>query len=879
MNSMQSELKSALDCFLLEQFEKYPHEDLLKIDLHCHDCNSDEPDELIGRILNVPETWIPTLRVVEELKLNGCEAITITNHNNARSCYALQEKGMDVFTAAEFSCWVPDYHIGIHVLTYGFTPEQEKRLVRLRKDLYAFQEYTCANDIPTIWAHPLYHYASDKMPPMSFFDKMLLMFERFEMLNGQRDTRQNMLVKEWIDTVTPDKIEQLSAQFGIAPHKYCRDPYKKSLSGGSDSHMGFFSGLTGTYLYIPDLKNRLKTESKSQLALEAIRQGNMIPYGSHQNSEKLTIAFLDYACQIALNYKDPGLMRILLHKGKNTDKIVSMIASNAFIEVQLHKVSMAFISNFHNSLLGKSPSFLNKLIVKAAYKPVFDNLVKMAKEHQTGRGVIAEEYYRSIFSIYSNLNELLFLRLTKKIAKAKWNNQSGLSDIEKIIAQLDLSSNIRAYTEKRKKSRHGIDFKDFFDGLSFPLIGSALLLLAHFTSTRVMNNTRPFLKDFSAQLNKYHHPERALWLTDSYEDKNGVSVALQAMHREIKRRNLPIDILVCSDTLENDDNLIIVKPVGEFYFPFYPDQPVRIPNFMELHDLFYEREYDRLICSTEGVMGAMGLYLKHAYSVPAHFFIHTDWVMFSHKVLNFDKHNRNRIRRMLRLYYGAFDRVFVLNNDQRQWLISDEMNIAESKVCLTAHWADAIFKPEKISKKELLGIDDHQPMMLFVGRVSKEKGVLELPYIFKEVKKVYPDVALLVVGQGPAYEQLKEALPEALYLDWVEHDRLPKIYSCADILVLPSKFDTFSYTSLESLSSGLPVITYKTKGTKDIISQGVCGYLVKTTEQMCEKIIAYLGNVQQQQDFRKAAVERAKDYDVDCIVDRFVSDVGLLRKK
>ena len=688
MYTLQSELKSALDRYLSEQFEKYSREDLLKIDLHCHDCNSDEPDELIGRILNVPETWIPTQRVIEELKLNGCEAFTITNHNNARSCFALQEKGIDVLTAAEFSCWVPDFNIGIHVLTFGFTSEQEKQLVKLRKDLYAFQEYTCVNDIPTVWAHPLYHYASDSMPPMTFFDKMLLLFERFEMINGQRDTWQNMLVKEWIDTATPDKIDQLAAQFGIDPQKYCRNPYKKSLSGGSDSHTGFFSGLTGTYLYIPDLRERLKTESKSHLALEAIRRGNMIPYGSHQNSEKLTIAFLDYACQIAINYKDPGLMRILLHKGKNTDRIISMLVSNAFAEVQRHKVSMAFIRNFHHCLLGKPPSILNKWIVKSAYRPVFDNVVKMAKEHQNGKGVIAEEYYQSICSIYAHLNKILFSRLTKKISKASRSNQIESSDIEKIIARLDLSSSIRAYTEKRKKNRHGIDLKDFLDGLSFPFIGSALLLSAHFTSTRVMFNTRPFLKDFSLQLGKYRHPERALWLTDSYEDKNGVSVALQAIHSAIKLRNLPIDILVCSDTLESDDHLIVLKPVGTFQIPIFPDQPVRIPNFMELHDLFHAREYDRVICSTEGVMGAMGLYLKHAYSVQANFLIHTDWVMFSQEELNFDQHNRNRIRRFLRLYYGAFDRVFVLHNEQRKWLTGDEMNFAENKVCLTALWSN-----------------------------------------------------------------------------------------------------------------------------------------------------------------------------------------------
>jgi len=633
--------------------------------------------------------------------------------------------------------------------------------------------------------------------------------------------------------------------------------------------------LTGTYLYIPDLQKRMETESKSQLALEAIRRGDMIPYGSHQNSEKLTIAFLDYVCQIALNYKDPGLMRILLHKGDTYQKVISMLATNAFAEMQRHGATMSFINIFHNCMLGKSPSFLKKMIVSSAYKPVFDDVVKMAKEHQSGKGLIADEYYRSIYSINKHLNELLFSRLVKKITKAKWSKQIASSDVEKLIAQFELPSSIRAYTEKRKKNTGGIDIEEFLDGLSFPFFASTLLLSAHFTSARVLFNTRPFLKDFSAQLGKYRHPERALWLTDTFEDKNGVSGALQAMHREIKRRNLPVDILVCSSTLESDDHLVVMKPVCEFSIPLYPDQPVRIPNFVELHNLFHEREYDRVICSTEGVMGAMGLYLKHAYSVPASFFIHTDWVMFSQKVLNFDQHNRNRVRRFLRMYYGAFDRVFVLNNDQRKWLTGSEMNFAEEKVCLTAHWADTIFKPENTSKKEALGIDDNRPVMLYAGRVSKEKGVLELPHIYKAVKKAHPDVALLVVGQGPAYEKLKKVLPEGYYMNWVTRDRLPAIYSAADILVFPSKFDTFSCTVLESLSCGLPVIAYKTKGPKDIIDDGVCGYLVKTEEQICEKIIAYLGNSEQQKDFRKAAVERAKNYDVDGIVERFMADVGL----
>ncbi|MDR1866491.1 MAG: hypothetical protein LBR08_13105 [Bacteroidales bacterium] len=507
--TLQTALKEELERFLSEQYRRFPAHDLLKIDLHCHDCNSSEPDELIGRILNVSETWISSDRVIRELTKNGCDAFTVTNHNNALSCYNLQEKGADILTAAEFSCWTPDFNIGIHVLAYGFTPEQEKNLNRLRRDVYAFQEYTRNNDLPTIWAHPLYHYATKDLPPIAFFDKMLLLFERFEMLNGQRDTWQNLLVKEWIESVTPEKIDRCARQFGIEPDRYCRHPYRKSLSGGSDSHTGIFAGLSGTYLYIPDLQQRLQSASKSQLALEAIKNGDMIPYGSYQNSEKLTISFLDYVCQIALNYKDPGLIRMLLHKGETSDKVISFIVSNAFAELQRHKVTMSFIDLFHNCLLGKKPSFIKKITVPTAYKPVFDEAAKMAKVHRDNQSELPEKYYQSILSISNHMNKLLFSRLTAKIDKLR--NEPAETDLEEIINRLELPSFLRVYTESSKrKGKAGFDVNKFLDGLPFPFLASSLILAAHFTSAKVMYNTRPFLKKFSDSLGKFMHPERAL---------------------------------------------------------------------------------------------------------------------------------------------------------------------------------------------------------------------------------------------------------------------------------------------------------------------------------------------------------------------------------
>ena len=810
---------------------------------------------------------------MQELKKNGCDALTITNHNNARSCYIQQDKGVDMLTASEFSCLVPDFEIGIHVLAYGFTPEQEVKLNKLRKNVYTFQEYARQHDIPTVWAHPLYHYAVKKMPPRDFFDKMSLIFERFEMLNGQRDTWQNMLVKEWIGQITPETIENHAKQYGIDPLVYCVDPYGKALTGGSDSHMGIFAGLTGSYLYLPDLQNRLKTAAKSELALEALRKCAIVPFGAHQNTEKLTISFLNYVCQIALNYKDPGLMRLLLHKGEMPAKIVSFFTSNVFSEVQRHKVTMTFIKLFYNCMMGEKPSFFKKMMLPSHYQPIFDDAVKLAETENDEPRNRVDEYYRAILSINNRLNALLANRLNKKVVDLHYEKKMGEQSLDTFISHLELPIGIRAYIDQ-DDHKAPFDISKFLDGLSFPFLTSLFILGAHFTASKTMFHTRPFLRRFSQQLGKFEQPGRILWLTDTFGDKNGVSMFLQEMHKQIKERDLPVDLLTCSDKIHPDDHLLVLKPLSSFEIPFYKEQTINIPNFVELHNLFLKGEYDRIICSTEGIMGLCGFYLKHAYTVEAAFYMHTDWLMFARKVLNITGQNLDRVRRFLRFFYHSFDRLLVLNSDQKAWLTGQDMNIDPKNIFQTAHWVNARFSRQQSDKKQLFGFEDNTPVLLYVGRISQEKGVPELTHVYKQVKKIIPRVKMVIVGKGPALSRLKEDMPDGVFIDWVEQSKLPVIYSSADLLLLPSRFDTFCNVVLEALSCGLPVIAYNTKGPKDIILHDKCGYLVKTAHEMASKAIGYLQSGLQD-SFCMAAIERSKCYDAEIIVNEMLDAVGI----
>jgi glycosyltransferase involved in cell wall biosynthesis len=193
----------------------------------------------------------------------------------------------------------------------------------------------------------------------------------------------------------------------------------------------------------------------------------------------------------------------------------------------------------------------------------------------------------------------------------------------------------------------------------------------------------------------------------------------------------------------------------------------------------------------------------------------------------------------------------------------------------TAHWADEKFYPREDVRTTLSNIQVGDKVVLFTGRVSHEKGVMELPEILNELRKTFPEIKLVIAGTGPAERELREAIPEAIFLGWVDHSDLPIIYSSADILVLPSKFDTFSCVVLEALSCGLPVIAYKTKGPKDIIEDGINGYLVNSNQGFILKLKEYFSDVSLQKTFRTKALERALKYNKEKIIQDLLYNVGI----
>ncbi|MDT8281583.1 MAG: glycosyltransferase, partial [Gammaproteobacteria bacterium] len=423
----------------------------------------------------------------------------------------------------------------------------------------------------------------------------------------------------------------------------------------------------------------------------------------------------------------------------------------------------------------------------------------------------------------------------------------------------------------------GFNVRQLMDNLSFPVLISIILTGATLGSTRLLYQNRYFLNDFADHIDKNHHPKRALYLTDTLRDKNGVSNSLSGKLAEIQRLDMPVDFLICHPDADAEPHLHVVRPLTSFSVPDFGEQEFRVPDLLEIVRIFYEGGYDRAVCSTEGPMALVSLFIKHMFNVPSYFFMHTDWLDFIKDTTDLTLHERDRIRRALRVFYKQYAGVFVLNNEHREWLIGHHMQLDEERVFLTAHHTrekDHTIIP--VDKSELFaGASADTPVLMFAGRLSKEKGIFDLPEIMQRVKQSIPDIKLVIAGTGPAEDALKEALPEALFLGWVDKQRIAELYMGLDLFVFPSRFDTFGNVILESFVYGMPAIAYDCKGPKDIIEHNECGYLVKDIGEMANHIVEHFASAPKRELMKKMAMLRAEDYQAEPIMTRFLLDMGL----
>ena len=172
------------------------------------------------------------------------------------------------------------------------------------------------------------------------------------------------------------------------------------------------------------------------------------------------------------------------------------------------------------------------------------------------------------------------------------------------------------------------------------------------------------------------------------------------------------------------------------------------------------------------------------------------------------------------------------------------------------------------------GFSSEDIVITFVSRLVLEKDVDIYAKTVKLLQKTYPGkVKALVVGKGPAENEMRKLLPNAVFTGTLRGQELATAYASSDIFLFPSISETFGNVTLEALASGLPSYVADAPGGKSLIQSGVNGCIgkPKDPEDFAKKISPLIESKERRQSFSKAARTSAEHYSWDEINGQLLS--------
>lgn len=164
------------------------------------------------------------------------------------------------------------------------------------------------------------------------------------------------------------------------------------------------------------------------------------------------------------------------------------------------------------------------------------------------------------------------------------------------------------------------------------------------------------------------------------------------------------------------------------------------------------------------------------------------------------------------------------------------------------------------------GIPEDAIVLCYVGRIVRDKGIIELTQAWNKLRTEFKNLYLLIVGEyekeyavGQEVEKTLNNDNRVIITGFVQN--MPEHYLMADIVTLPTYREGFPYSPLEGAAMGLPVVATRVVGCVDVVEDNHTGILVsaKDSEALYEAIKKLLTNKGLREEFGKNARQRVLD--------------------
>jgi glycosyltransferase involved in cell wall biosynthesis len=316
----------------------------------------------------------------------------------------------------------------------------------------------------------------------------------------------------------------------------------------------------------------------------------------------------------------------------------------------------------------------------------------------------------------------------------------------------------------------------------------------------------------------------AIFTDNNFEKVNGVTTTLRAVLRYAPDGIEP-RIYTASNRAADDRDYLALRSIGA-PIPFYGEMHMYLPRVREYLRRAREERVDVVHLTTPGPVGLAAMRVARLLRLPMVGSFHTDLAAYT-GILSGSPRLERLMGAYMRWPYGRCARLLVPSEDARRLLEGSNANTGRAAVWRrgvdSAHFHQAR-RSEDVRRR--WRVSRRCPAVLYVGRVSREKGLDLLPGLQQCLHASGLAHRLVIVGSGPMLPELQARMPDAVFTGSLDREAVATAFASADAFVFPSRTDTAANVVLEAQASGLPVLVSDAGGPKENLTEGTTGFVV-----------------------------------------------------
>lgn len=332
---------------------------------------------------------------------------------------------------------------------------------------------------------------------------------------------------------------------------------------------------------------------------------------------------------------------------------------------------------------------------------------------------------------------------------------------------------------------------------------------------------------------------------------NGVSTSVEVLKKALEQKGHKVYVVTVNNHFvkyDNDEKQNILRvpgiPVGIYDYRLTNVYPIKAMNKIRKWKL------DIIHTHTEFGIGTFARVIAKQYNIPLVHTYHTMYEDYAYYITkgHFDKSSKKILAAFTKFYCDKTVEELIVPTEKTKELfetkykLTDKVNVVPTGVDLQKFYRDNQDEEEIARIKKRYGLTDQDFVVLFVGRLAKEKNVMFLIDAQKKLLKTMPNAKLLIVGDGPLREELenkvnKDKLDDSIiFTGKVPFDKIGAYYACANVLTTASKTETQGLTVLEAMAAGVTPVCIEDDSFKLYLTHKDTGLFFKNEKEYINMI-------------------------------------------